>query len=216
MPGMEFSAVVHRRRMVRAFRADEPVPKQVVHRVLEHAARAPSAGFTQGFDFLVLTSAGQRDTFWASTTDPQAAPDAWLRGVGTAPVLILCLAHPQAYLDRYAEPDKERSRQDMRDWPIPYWDVDTGMAALLMLLTATDEGLGSLFFGVPAAAMGRVKEAFAIPADRRIVGVVALGYPDPDVPPRAASSRRDRRPLSQQVHRGTFGTPWSATAQRAN
>jgi hypothetical protein len=32
-------------------------------------------------------------------------------------------------------------------WPVPYWDIDAGMAALLMLLTAVD-GLGACFFGV--------------------------------------------------------------------
>ena len=42
----------------------------------------------------------------------------------------------KTYLERYAEPDKGRTDRDEARWPVPYWDVDTGMAALHMLLTA--------------------------------------------------------------------------------
>ena len=50
---MEFREVVRRRRMVRRY-ADEPVDPAVVDRMLEHAQRAPNAGFSQGWAFLVL------------------------------------------------------------------------------------------------------------------------------------------------------------------
>ena len=40
--------------MVRAYDPDRPVPTEVVDRLLEHAVRSPSAGFSQGWDFLVL------------------------------------------------------------------------------------------------------------------------------------------------------------------
>ena len=49
------------------------------------------------------------------------------------------------------------------------------MAALLALLAAVDEGLGALFFGVPAPAHGAVRRALGIPDTHRLVGVVALG-----------------------------------------
>ena len=174
---MEFRETVRRRRMVRSFDPGRQVDREVVHRVLQHAVRAPSAGFSQGWDFVVLSDAGDRELFWARTTDPDAAPDRWLRGVSSAPVLVLCCSDPQAYLSRYAEPDKGWADRDVARWPVPYWDVDNGMAAMLMLLTAVDEGLGALYFGVPPEHQDGVKEAFSIPADRRIVGVVALGHP---------------------------------------
>ena len=44
--------------------------------------------------------------------DAGAPRDAWLRGVSAAPVLVLCLSHPDAYLDRYAEPDKGWTDRD--------------------------------------------------------------------------------------------------------
>ena len=198
---MEFSEVVRRRRMVRRFDPDRPVARDAVLRALATAVRAPSAGFTQGWDFVVLDTAEQRRHFWSATADRET--DAWMRGVSAAPVLIVCCSNPQAYLDRYAEPDKGWTDRDLARWPIPYWDVDTGMAALLALLAAVDEGLGALFFGVPAPAHGAVRRALGIPDTHRLVGVVALGHEARRV--KSPSLRRGRRPLDQVVHWGGFG-----------
>lgn len=201
---MEFADVVRRRRMVRAYDPDRPVDPAVLDRVLDHAIRAPSAGFSQGWDFVVLDDAASRERFWGATTDPDAEPDSWLRGLRTAPVLIVCCSDPGAYLRRYAEPDKGWTDEAESHWPVPYWDVDTGMAALLMLLTAVDEGLGGLFFGVPVERVDAVREALGVPADRNLVGVVALGHRAPDR--RSPSLKRGRRGPEQVVHRGRFGT----------
>ncbi|WP_151526803.1 nitroreductase family protein [Serinicoccus kebangsaanensis] len=206
---MEFRDVVRRRRMVRAYDPERPVPTEVITRALDHAVRAPSAGFSQGWDFVVLTSADERDGFWSAATgaEEQERMDSWLRGVRTAPCLVVCLSDKEAYLDRYAEPDKGFSDRSEARWPVPYWDVDTGMAALLMLLTAVDEGLAGLFFGVPPERRERTLAALEAPPDRRIVGVVALGYAAPDR--RSPSLRRGRRPVGEVAHRGRFGRPWS-------
>ena len=198
---MELREVLRRRRMVRRFDPARPVDDAALERVLYAALRAPSAGFSQGWDFVVLTAAADRQAFWAATADRE--PDAWLRGVSAAPVLVLCLSDPATYLDRYAEPDKGWTDRDPARWPVPYWDVDTGMAAMCMLLAAVDEGLGSLFFGVPPAAHPAVRQAHGIPDDRRIVGVVALGHELARVEGSAAT--RPRRPAREVVHRGKFG-----------
>ncbi|GAB3436583.1 hypothetical protein GCM10027517_06900 [Phycicoccus ginsengisoli] len=204
---MELREVLRRRRMVRRFDPDRPVGRPALDAVLCAAQRAPSAGFSQGWDFVVLAGDDDRDAFWsavsAETADTPGEPDAWLRGVSAAPVLVLCLSDPDVYLDRYAEPDKGWTDRDPARWPVPYWDVDTGMAAMAMLLAAVDEGLGALFFGVPAAAHDRVREAHGIPGNRRLVGVVALGHERARV---GGSSRtRPRRPAAEVVHWGTFG-----------
>ncbi|MEO6999975.1 MAG: nitroreductase family protein, partial [Terracoccus sp.] len=188
---MEFSEVVRRRRMVRRYDPDRPVPREVIERCLANAVRAPSAGFSQGWDFLVLRTQAERDLFWVATTEEGGEPDAWLSGIRSAPVLIVCLSHKDAYLDRYAAPDKGWVDRDEARWPVPYWDVDTGMASLLILLTAVDEGLGGLFFGVEPGRHAAVHDAFAIPADRTIVGVVSLGYALPGQ--KSPSLKRHRR-----------------------
>lgn len=200
---MEFSDVVRRRRMVRRYDPDRPVPPEIVERCLANAVRAPSAGFSQGWDFVVLAEDDDRDSFWRATTPGDGPSDSWLSGIRNAPLLILCLSDKDAYLDRYAEPDKGWTDRDERRWPVPYWDIDTGMAALLILLTAVDEGLGGLFFGVPPAHHDAVKVAFGIPSGRAIVGVVSIGYALPG--PKSPSLRRPRRGVEDVAHWGRFG-----------
>ncbi|PID52911.1 MAG: hypothetical protein CSB46_11230 [Micrococcales bacterium] len=123
-----------------------------------------------------------------------------------APALIVCLSDPQAYLQRYTEPDKGWTDRDPRRWPVPYWDVDTGMAAMAMLLAAVNSGLGACFFGVPADRHDAVREAFAVPARLRLVGVISVGYPPAggSTGP-TGSARRPRRDRSEVVHRGRYG-----------
>jgi nitroreductase len=204
---MELSEAIRRRRMVRSYDRDRPVPDAVVDAMLRNAIRAPSAGFSQGWDFLVLREPGAVATFWAATSTPGEQVDSWLRGMRDAPVLIICLSDKRTYLDRYAEPDKGWTDRDEGRWPVPYWDVDTGMAAMLMLLTAVDEGLGSCFFGVEPARHDDLRAALAIPPDRTPVGVLSLGYAAPDR--RSPSLKRGRRGLDQVAHEGRFGTPYA-------
>ena len=86
--------------MVRTY-SDEPVDPAVVDRVLAHALRAPSAGFAQGWAFLVLDTPADVERYWRATAgDRVDDPDRWLRGMMTAPVLIVPLSHKDAYLDR--------------------------------------------------------------------------------------------------------------------
>lgn len=199
---MQFAVVVQARRMTRRYVRDQPVADESLRRVLRNALRGPSAGFAQGSDLLVLSEEADRAAFWGLTSEDVDHPDAWLAGMMSAPLLVMCLADPQAYLDRYAEDDKGFEDQDAAAWPIAYWDVDTGMAALLMLLTAVDEGLGACFFGVPAHAHEAVRAHFAIPERMRLVGIVSLGQV-PTPPP--ARRPRPRRRLEDAVHWGRYG-----------
>jgi hypothetical protein len=77
--------------------------------------------------------------------------------VTTAPLVIVPMSAKQVYLDRYAQPDKGWTDRDERRCPVPFWHIDTGMAALLILLTVADEGLGALYFGIalPSRRWGR-------------------------------------------------------------
>ena len=202
---MEFADVVRRRRMVRDYDPDRPVPPELRERLLEHAIRAPSAGFSQGWAFLVLETAEERDRFWTATAPspahPGGTPDGWLTRMRRAPLLVVPLSHKAAYLERYAEPDKGWTDRDEARWPVPYWDVDAGMAALLMLLTAVDEGLGACFFGVPSERVDALRTAFGVPDTHRPVGVVSVGYPG-TADRRSPSLRRGRRGVDEVVHRG--------------
>ncbi len=200
---MEFRDVVRRRRMIRTY-DDRPVDRAVVDRALAHATHAPSAGFSQGWGFLVLDEPADLDRFWAATVDPGEEPDAWLRGMRTAPVLIVPCSSKAAYLARYAEQDKGWTDRDEARWPVPFWHLDTAMAALLILLTAVDEGLGGCFFGIPPERVAAVKHAFDIPATFDPIGAITLGHrvPDPGTPGSAAT--RPRKDPAEVVHRGRW------------
>jgi nitroreductase len=198
---MDFQAVVNRRRMVRNF-SPEPVGRAVLDRILDNALHAPSAGFSQGWAFLRLDTAADVARFWQVTTPSDLLGSRWLDGMSRAPVIVVPLSHKDAYLDRYAEPDKGWTDRDEAHWPVPYWHIDTGMAALLMLLTVVDEGLGACFFGITPERIAEFRSAFGVPPAYTPIGAVAIGHPRADV--RSPSLDRGRRTADEVVHRGRW------------
>jgi len=196
---MEFRTVTHKRKMVRSF-LDEPVQPGVLHRILEHGQRAPSAGYAQGFEFLVLEGPAETGRFWESTSGDEPV----LQSVWHAPVIIVPLASKKAYLDRYAEEDKGWADRDESRWPVPYWYIDTAFASMLILLAAVDEGLGALFFGLFPPTIDRFMAAFGIPGEWEPIGAIALGHPAPVDPVRSSAHSRPRKTLDEIVHRGRW------------
>ncbi|KGM03716.1 hypothetical protein Q760_14800 [Cellulomonas cellasea DSM 20118] len=218
--GMDFQDVVRRRRMVRTY-TDAPVERATVDRMLANAARAPSAGFSQGWGFLVLDTPVDVARFW-DVTAPAGPASRWLRSMRVAPVVVVPHADPAAYRARYAQPDKRRDgavdalpvdalRAAAADptaggvpWAVPYWYVDAGMAALLVLQTAVDEGLGACFFGIPAERTAAYREAFGVPGHLEPVGAITVGHPAPVEHLPGSAARRPRRGVEDVVHRGRW------------
>ena len=185
--------------MVRSY-ADRPVDPAVVDRCLANATRAPSAGFTQGWAFVVLDTPEDVGRFWRCTADP-SAPSSWLAGMMRAPVVVLPCSSKAAYLDRYAEPDKGWSDRDEARWSMPFWHLDTAMASLLILQTVTDEGLGACFFGIPPEHLGDVRREFAVPESHEPIGAITIGH-RADGGAAGSPARRRRTPWTDVVHRG--------------
>jgi nitroreductase len=197
---MEFQDVVRRRRMVRRYDLDRPVPPEIVDRIVANGLRAPSAGFSQGWGFLVLDEPEDIARF-REAARPAEDPDNWFAANVQAPLLIVPHSHKDAYLDRYAQPDKGFVDRSDAWWPAPYWDIDTGFAAMVMLLTAVDAGLGACFFGIPRDRIDAYREAFGVPAAFSPIGAISIGYSDE--PRRDLRSRR--RAVDDVVHRGRWG-----------
>jgi nitroreductase len=197
---MDFADVVRRRRMIRSYDEARPVPADALDAVLRAALHAPSAGFTQGVSFLVLSSATERETFWRVVAH---ADNTWLGGMRTAPVLVLVWTSEEAYLDRYAQPDKGWTDRDPARWSAPYWFVDAGLASMAALLSAVDHDLGACFFGIPTDRIGAVREAFGVPPNQLSVGVISLGFPVP-APAIGSPTRRPRKAPSELIHRGAW------------
>ena len=202
---MEFQQVVDRRRMIRNY-ADRPVDPGAITRALRNATRAPSAGFSQGWAFVVLDTPTDVRRYWEATTDADQLdqPDAWLAGMMRAPVIVLPCSSKDAYLDRYAEPDKGVTNRDEGRWRVPYWHLDTAMASLLILQTVVDEGLGALFFGIPTDRIDAVRREFAIPDTHDPIGAITIGHLADDAGVRGSPAHRRRVPLDELVHRGAW------------
>lgn len=210
---MQFEEVVRRRRMVRDY-TEEPVDPAVVERALDNATRAPNAGFTQGWGFLLLDTPQDVRRWWATTAgDRVAEPDRWLAGMMRAPVIVVPCSSRAAYLRRYEDRDKTGSTRtgpaertpDGSPWSVPYWHMDAAMASLLILQTVVDAGLGACFAGIPLTAEDAVRREFALPDDVDPVGVITIGHPAPTGTGAAGSpSRRARRATVDVVHRGRW------------
>jgi len=199
---MEFQDVLQRRRMVRTYDQDRPIPPEIVDRIVRNGLRAPSAGYSQGWGFLVLDTAEDIARF-RDAVRPAEQPERWFAANVQAPLLIVPHSHKDAYLDRYAQVDKGHSDRSDEWWPAPYWDIDTGFASLLMLLTAVDEELGACFFGLPRDGIDSYRKAFGVPEQFFPIGAISVGYSSE--PARDLRSRR--RPTDEVVHRGRWSGP---------
>ncbi|MEY2958639.1 MAG: hypothetical protein RLZZ01_1207 [Actinomycetota bacterium] len=202
----EFDEVVRRRRMTRSF-SDRELPAGMLDELLDAACRAPSAGKSQGWHFVVLEG---RETarFWDITLPVERRGTFAWPGLLNAPALVLPFADPSAYVERYSEPDKVATGlgEGVDAWPVPYWTVDASMAVMTLLLGAEDRGLGALFFGVFRGAQ-ELCERLGVPGHVELLGAVALGFRAERPGIRSGrSAGRPRRALDEVVHRGAWRT----------
>lgn len=197
---MELLDAIARRRMVRSY-TDEPVDPAALRRVLDTARRNPSAGFSQGQRFVVVTGADTRRAIAELGGEAGYVAQGFPAWMSQAPVHVVPCADERAYHQRYNEPDKLGPDGEI-DWPVPYWHVDTGAALMLLLLAVVDEGLAAGFFGVHR--LDGLRELLDIPDGVHPLGVVTIGHPAPEQ--RAGSSRRGWRDLDEVVaeERWTF------------
>ncbi len=193
---MNFAEVVRKRRMVRHF-TPEPVPDEVVARIVDVAQHAPSAGFSQGISFVAVTDEPVRHRIAELAGEEIYVAGGHHRFISEAPVQIIICASEQVYKERYREPDKKSPDEEEMEWPVPYWHTDAGCALMLILLAAVDEGLAGAFVGV--WQQRDLQALLGIPDHFLPIGIVMVGHPAPDVP--SPSLKRGRRPLADVLHK---------------
>ncbi|WP_298345619.1 nitroreductase family protein [Ferrimicrobium sp.] len=196
---MEFDAVLRRRRMHRSF-TEEPVHIEEVNALCEAALRAPSAGFTQGTELVIV-----RDPQRIRTILELITTQDWLtnavnhQGLRHSQVLIFPIINQQAYLARYAEPDKAQSGMATEDgWPQPYWLVDASFATMQLLLKVVDLGLGASFMGIYYGAE-ELRTLLALPDGHHPLGILCIGHPS-NSRLTGSPSRRQRRAAETLMH----------------
>jgi nitroreductase len=175
---VEFRELLRRRRMVRNYDPDKPVPRDALERIAAAAQRAPSAGFSQGQRLVIVTDEEKRRAIAEICHEPDyvaAGFDPW---VSRAPALIVPCVSEEIYHRRYREPDKLDDEGTEIDWPIPYWWVDVGATWMLIMLAAVDEGLAAGFLGTHR--VGELRHLLGMPDEFTPIGVVTIGHPLPD------------------------------------
>jgi nitroreductase len=197
---MEFDEVVRARRMVRHFGEGE-VPKESIERILDWARRGPSAGYTQGQDFVVVTDDELKQALAELCGERSYVEAGYHPFISGASVLIVPCTNEAAYHRRYQEPDKLREDGTEIEWPVPYWFMDVGCAVMTILLGAVNEGLAAGFAGV--WDLDAFRELLSMPQEVSPMGVIPIGYPQPDK--RSTSLKRGRREFRSVVHRERWG-----------
>jgi FMN reductase [NAD(P)H] len=186
--------------MVRHY-VDEPVPLDVLERILASVRRAPSAGFSQGQRLVVVTEPERRRAIADLFEEETSVAEGYEPWLSSAPVHVAVCTREADYHERYTKEDKLIEGREI-DWPVPFWFVDAGAAIMGLLMAAIDEGLASGFLSVPGVREAEFRRLLELPDDIAVVGIATLGRAAPDPRWSAATSRatQPRRRRSQVVH----------------
>lgn len=180
-------ALMRKRRSIRKYKPD-PVPREVLERILEAATWAPSGKNLQNWRFFVLQGK-KRDEYlqysqksWDSIRpilekrlkpSLYAFTERFFYTLGDAPVLIFA----------YNKPDPEENNQTSLG--------SVYMAVQNLLLAAEAEGLGTCALGSPLEVREEVDRFLGVDdTDLQLVCGVTVGYPDHEPP--AAPRQPDR------------------------
>lgn len=183
--------------MTRDFGSDALDPLLVAD-LVDTARRAPSAGYSQGVHFVVL-SGDSVPRFWQTTN-----AEVWFAqtqpGVLRAPVIVLPIADPDAYTSRYSEADKSGHGLEIAaNWAVPFWLTDTAMAVQNLLLLVEAHRLGALYFGIFQNADVLMAD-LGVPERMLSVGAVAMGHRAAADRPSGSATTRPRRATTEVVH----------------
>ncbi|MFQ5761683.1 MAG: nitroreductase family protein [Candidatus Bathyarchaeia archaeon] len=169
---MEFRDVIRKRYMVRAFKS-KTVENEKLEELLNNAWKAPSAGFMQPCEFIVITDPTMKSRLSEAALDQDF--------ITQAPFVIVVCSDTRRSASRYGG-------RGVNFYSI----IDGAFASLNILLTAVDEGLGCCFVG--AFHDEEVSRVLGLPKGVRPIGIIPVGYPD-EAPVKLA-----RIPLKRIVH----------------
>lgn len=161
---MEFNELIFRRRSIRGYKS-EPIPEDVLERVLDSARVSPSAANQQPRTILLVKDEATRMRL------REAYDREWMT---QAPVLLAACV----------DPAKAWKRSDGFNAA----EVDTAIALDHLTLAAANEGLGTCWicnFNEPKA-----KEILGVPEGVRLIALMPLGYPDPTAPVRPFTRKK--------------------------
>ncbi|MFE2299781.1 nicotinate-nucleotide--dimethylbenzimidazole phosphoribosyltransferase [Streptomyces sp. NPDC059445] len=200
--------VIRERRDIRNGFRDDPIPHDVLLRVLEAAHTAPSVGHSQPWDFVVIRSAEtrrsmhelaqrQREAYAKSLPKGRAKQfkEMKIEAILDTPVNVVVTADPtrggRHTLGRHTQPQMA-----------PY---SAALAVENFWLAARAEGLGVGW--VSFFDEREMVRALGLPEHLEVVAYLCVGYVDefPEEPELMQAGWSKRRPLSWVVHEETYG-----------
>ena len=204
---MDVFEAVETCRAIRFFKKD-PVPEEVIEKIIYAATRAPSPGNSQGWDFVVVTDAATRTELAegiAAVMKPAVAAAAEQFGgaVGMDPVQKRMLDGALNLATRLADVPLHilvcgkpiyppGSPTEAFVWSAIY------PAAQNILLAARAQGLGSCLTTYQMTCEPLIREVLNIPDDVRIGAYIPIGWPDTDA---ANFGPLARLPTEKFIHR---------------
>jgi nitroreductase len=213
---MEFNDAVLGRRSIRAFLPD-PVPRDIITKMVDIARWAPSWGNTQPWEIVVADGEKCKtlaDRFYeegrkaipprsdiSMPIEFQGDPKRRYMDLGRALLTSMGIsrddkeARIQHYLNMYRFFGAPCVVYFTIDGKLnePYSCLDIGSIATTLCCAAVQEGLGTIYLAAAMHFPDIVRKVLEIPAEKKVVIGVALGYPHPDAP--AATFRSDRDPV---------------------
>lgn len=169
---MELDKAIKWRHMVRKYKSDQ-VPGELIEKLLFNARQAPSAGFMQPAEWVLVKSQSQKTRLAHS-----ALSQMW---ISEAPVVIVAVANTSRPAARYGE-------RGIKFYSV----IDTAFGVENLLLTARAEGLGASFVG--AFHDDEVSEILELPSHVRPIGIISIGWPD------EPATKYERLAMNQIVH----------------
>ncbi|MFT4570059.1 MAG: nitroreductase [Hyphomicrobiaceae bacterium] len=194
---MDFLELIHTTGAVRRLRPD-PVPRELIERLLAAAICAPSPGNSQGWDFVVVQAPEQRRPLAQAMRDavtpllpPVGAdvPRRHKRMIEGAHHLLAHLEDVPLWIFVCGRPVYPASAP-AQEWIAPA----VYPAAQNLVLAARALGLGSVFTTYHKPCEEKVRELLDLPEDVEIAVSIPLGYPDEPF------RRVWRKPLANFVH----------------
>ena len=177
-----------------------PIDPKILENLIDQARRTPTAGNSQGVEFLVLNGEKEVAAYWDTTLDKDRRDNFPWPGLLLAPALVIPYGIPERYLSRYQEIDKKKSGlgESIDAWPIPYWIVDASSASTALQLLVVESGMACCFFG-QFEKEEKVSQRFSVPREARAIGTIAIGWAADD-DRSSISVARTRRPLEDVLH----------------
>ncbi len=158
---MELMEVIRGRRSIRKYRSD-PVPEDVLQKIIEAVRWSPSWANTQCWEIIVVRDPKNKSEL--ASTLPKGNPA--LSSLTEAP-LVLVICGKKGVSGFY----KGQAATVKGDWLM----FDTGIAMQNLCLMAHSLGLGTVIVGL--FDHKKAEEILRVPADREVVAMTPLGYP---------------------------------------